>query len=142
MVNCNISFSWLKTIQQKNMHAPIWWRIRISLVYKIKLIKDSKKPDFKWKLTNNHLFVSLNKETNHQLCFKVHNLISCGLIPHISFKTFSLYRENLDIKDDFLLTKLSFISRVDCTKDFLWTELQSYCVESTEEKISLSAVWL
>jgi len=31
---------------------------------------------------------------------------------------------------------------VEITKDFLWSELQNYCVESTEKKISLSADWL
>ena len=31
---------------------------------------------------------------------------------------------------------------VEITKDCLWNELQIYCVESTEKKISLSADWL
>ena len=31
---------------------------------------------------------------------------------------------------------------VEITKDYLWNELQNYCVKSTEKKISLSADWL
>ena len=31
---------------------------------------------------------------------------------------------------------------VEIAKDCLWIELQNYCVESTEKKISLSADWL
>ena len=31
---------------------------------------------------------------------------------------------------------------VEITKDCLWNELQNYCVESTEKKISFSVDWL
>ena len=31
---------------------------------------------------------------------------------------------------------------VEIAKDYLWIELQNYCAESTEKKISLSADWL
>ena len=31
---------------------------------------------------------------------------------------------------------------VEIAKDYLWIELQNYCVKSTEKKISLSADWL
>ena len=34
------------------------------------------------------------------------------------------------------------LKNVEIAKDCLWIELQNYCVESTEKKISLSADWL